>query len=163
RARIRRINLNAPGGATIDTIAGDGQNSPQGNGQSLIKGENGPALQTEFNFLHDIAYNAADGSLWIADSKNNRIRAVADASNAPGAVIPTYSTPTTQPGPVGCTSNCTPVPSGKSGYWMLGNDGKVFAFGDAQQASFGDASGLISGGAKAVHIEPTPTVKGYWL
>jgi sugar lactone lactonase YvrE len=156
-ARIRRINLNAPGGATIDTIAGDGQNSPQGNGQSLIKGENGPALQTEFNFLHDIAYNSADGSLWIADSKNNRVRAITDASNAPGAVIPTFTT-TTQP------ANVTPVPvPGKSGYWMLGEDGKVFAFGDAKNASFGDASGQIPSGAKAVHIEPTPSGKGYWI
>jgi len=165
-ARIRRINLDAPGGATIDTIAGDGQNSPQGNGQSLIKGENGPALQTEFNFLHDIAYNGGsngDGSLWIADSKNNRIRAIADATHAPGAVVGDYTPPATQPGPTGCTSNCTPVPAGKSGYWMLGNDGKVYAFGDAKPLNFGDASGRIPAGAKAVHIEPTPDAQGYWI
>jgi sugar lactone lactonase YvrE len=155
-ARIRRINLNAPGGATIDTIAGDGVNSPQGGGQSGIKGENGPALQTEFNFLHDIFFNPADGSLWIADSKDNRIRAIADATNAPGAVV---GTPTTTPtGPAGCVSNCTPVP-GQSGYWMLGNDGNVYAFGDAQ--SMGNAS--IPAGVKAVHIEPTADGKGYWI
>src|SRR5581483_1737497 len=159
-ARIRRINLNAPGGATIDTIAGDGINSPQGGGQSSIKGENGPALQTEFNFLHDISFNPADGSLWIADSKDNRVRAIADASNAPGAVVGT-PTQTTQPGPT-CTSNCTPVP-GKSGYWMLGNDGKVYGFGDAQGLMFGDASAKMPAGAKAVHIEPTPDVQGYWI
>jgi len=82
-ARIRRINLNATPAPTIDTMAGDGINSPQGNGQSLIKGENGPALQTQFNFLHDVAFNAADGSLWIADSKNNRVRVVFDAAHAP--------------------------------------------------------------------------------
>ena len=39
--------------------------------------------------LHDIQINPADGSLWIADSRNNRIRAMADVANAPGAVIPT--------------------------------------------------------------------------
>jgi sugar lactone lactonase YvrE len=168
-ARIRRINLNAPGGPSIDTIAGDGQNSPQGNGQSLIKGENGPALQTEFNFLHDIAYSSSDGTLangvlWIADSKNNRIRAIVDPAESPGAVVGTYTPPPTQPGPSGCTSNCTPVPgNSKSGYWMLGNDGKVYGFGDAKGLMFGDANGRIPAGAKAVHIEPTPDAQGYWI
>ena len=81
--------------------------------------------------LHDIQINPADGSLWIADSRNNRVRAMADVANAPGAVIPTGGlTPPPPPPPGGCTSNCTPIP-GKSGYWMLGEDGKVFAFGDA--------------------------------
>ena len=46
---------------------------------------------------------------------------------------------------------------------MLGDDGKVFAFGDAAQAIFGDAVGQMPAGAKAVHIEPTPTAKGYWI
>ena len=155
-ARVRRINLNT---GVIDTIAGDGTSSPIG--QQAIKGENGPALGTEFNFIHDIEINPADGSLWIADSKDNRVRAIVDPAAAPGAVVPTGGgvTPTTQPQGGG---NVTPVP-GKSGYWMLGNDGKVYAFGDASAASFGDASALIPGGAKAVHIEPTPTAKGYWI
>jgi sugar lactone lactonase YvrE len=155
-ARIRRINLNT---GIIDTIAGDGISSPVG--QQAIKGENGPALQTQFNFVHDIEI-APDGSLWIADSKDNRVRAIVDPSNAPGAVVPTGggATPTTRP-PIG-GGNITPVP-GKSGYWMLGNDGKVFAFGDATAASFGDASALMPAGAKAVHIEPTPSLRGYWI
>ena len=156
-SRIRRISLVS---GKIDTIAGDGTVAEQraNGGNAIIKGENGPALQTQFNHLHDLQFNAADGSLWIADSRDNRVRAMANITNAPGANIPTGGfappTPTTQPGPVS---------SGKSGYWMLGNDGKVYAFGDATQASFGDASGLISGAAKAVHIEPTPTLKGYWI
>jgi sugar lactone lactonase YvrE len=156
-ARVRRINLNT---GIIDTIAGDGHSSPVG--QQAIKGENGPALGTQFNFLHDIEINPADGSLWVADSKDNRVRAMVQAALAPGAVVPTGggSTPTTQP-PAG-GGIITPVP-GKSGYWMLGNDGKMFAFGDAKGASFGDASTLLPAGAKAVHIEPTPSTKGYWI
>jgi|GEM_PF-4694899 len=157
-SRIRRIDLNT---GIIDTIAGDGHPADQrsNGGSYIIQGENGPALQTEFNHLHDIEVNPADGSLWIADSRNDRVRAIADVVHAPGAVVPTA---TSTPPPSGCTSNCTPVP-GKSGYWMLGNDGKVYGFGDAQNLMFGDASGRMPAGAKAVHIEPTPDAQGYWI
>ena len=161
-SRIRRIKLN---GGIIDTIAGDGTILEQraNGGSAFIPGENGPALQTQFAMLHDIQVNPADGSLWIADSRNNRVRAVSKVAEAPGASIPTGGnvTTTTQP-PAGGGGNPVPVP-GKSGYWMLGVDGKVFAFGDAAQAMFGDAVGQMPAGAKAVHIEPTPTAKGYWI
>ncbi len=158
-SRIRRINLNS---GVINTIAGDGSILDQRmNGGSLaIKGDpEGNALEAQFAMLHDIQI-APDGSLWIADSRNNRVRAMADVANAPGAVIPTGGLTPPPPPPGGCTSNCTPVPAGKSGYWMLGEDGKVFAFGDAKV--MGDAVGRMSG-AKAVHIEPTPNYGGYWI
>ncbi|HVW35421.1 MAG TPA: hypothetical protein VHL53_23015 [Acidimicrobiia bacterium] len=155
-SRIRRINLNT---GIIDTIAGDGTVAEQraNGGSALIKGENGPALQTQFNHLHDIQFNPADGSLWIADSRNNRVRAMPDITDAPGANVPTggFAPPT--------PTTTQPAPSGKAGYWMLGNDGKVYAFGDATQASYGDANGKMPAGAKAVHIEPTPDMKGYWI
>jgi hypothetical protein len=157
-SRIRRINMNT---GMIDTIAGDGTvaEQRQNGGNAIIKGENGPALQTQFNHLHDIQINPADGSLWIADSRDNRVRALSEAAATLGAIVPTGGatpvTTTTLP-----TAN---VPGGKSGYWMLGNDGKVFAFGDARDASFGDASALMPAGAKAVHIEPSPSGKGYWI
>jgi sugar lactone lactonase YvrE len=162
-SRIRRVKLNAPGGATIDTIAGDGTILEQraNGGSAAIPGENGPALQTQFAMLHDIQVNPADGSLWIADSRNNRVRAIADAANAPGAVVPTGGNPAAATQPAG-GGNPVAV-AGQSGYWMLGNDGKVYAFGDARSAVFGDASGLMPTGARAVHIEPTPTAKGYWI
>ncbi|MGH8976008.1 MAG: hypothetical protein ACRD0C_22705, partial [Acidimicrobiia bacterium] len=44
---------------------------------------------------------------------------------------------------------------GRSGYWMLGSDGKVYPFGDA--AGHGNAS------AAAVDVEPTPSGDGYWI
>jgi hypothetical protein len=161
-SRIRRINLNS---GIIDTIAGDGTVAEQraGGGTAFIKGENGPALETNFNHLHDIQVNSADGSLWIADSRNNRVRAMFGVSNAMGGNVQTggNTPPPPPPGP-GPGGNPVPVP-GKSGYWMLGVDGKVYAFGDAAQAMFGDAAGQIPAGAKAVHIEPTPTAKGYWI
>ncbi|HEV3364834.1 MAG TPA: hypothetical protein VG795_11985, partial [Acidimicrobiia bacterium] len=157
-SRIRRINLNS---GQINTVAGDGSILEQrSNGGSLaIKGDpEGNALEAQFAMLHDIQI-APDGSLWIADSRNNRVRAMADVANAPGAVIPTGGVAPPPP-PGGCTSNCTPI-AGKSGYWMLGEDGKVFAFGDA--TVMGDALGRIPAGAKAVHIEPTPSFGGYWI
>jgi len=157
-SRIRRLNLNG----NINTVAGDGSILEQrSNGGSLaIKGDPiGKALEAQFAMLHDIQINPADGSLWIADSRNNRVRAMADVAHAPGAVIPTGGL-TPPPGPgTGCTSNC--APAGKSGYWMLGEDGKVFAFGDS--AVMGDAVGRMAAGAKAVHIEPTPNFGGYWI
>jgi hypothetical protein len=62
------------------------------------------------------------------------------------------TTPTTAP-------NGTPAQGNRSGYWMLGSDGKVYAFGTAQH--IGDA-GLLPG-AQAVHLEPTPSGNGYWI
>jgi sugar lactone lactonase YvrE len=158
-SRIRRINLNT---GTINTIAGDGTILEQraNGGSPFIKGENGPALETQFAMLHDIQIHPADGSLWIADSRNNRIRAIFDPANAPGANVPTGGN--TPPPPGGGGTGPTLVP-GKSGYWMLGADGRVYAFGDARDAVFGNATGRIRGGAKAVHIEPTPSARGYWI
>jgi hypothetical protein len=45
--------------------------------------------------------------------------------------------------------------SGRSGYWMVGADGRVYAFGEARK--LGDAT------SGAVDIEPTPSGNGYWV
>ena len=63
---------------------------------------------------------------------------------------PPVTTPTTAPGQV--------VPN-RSGYWMVGSDGRVFNFGEAK--SFGDAT--LVAGAQAVDLEPTPSGNGYWV
>ena len=53
-----------------------------------------------------------------------------------------------------------PVVGGKAhGYWMVGSDGKVYAFGDAK--NFGGPDGSIGG--LIVDIEPTPSNDGYWI
>jgi subtilisin family serine protease len=59
--------------------------------------------------------------------------------------------PPAAPGPAGTTS----------GYWMLGADARVYAFGDAH--GMGDPSAALAGGAGAADIEPTPTGAGYWV
>ncbi|HEX2040863.1 MAG TPA: hypothetical protein VHF47_14150 [Acidimicrobiales bacterium] len=51
-----------------------------------------------------------------------------------------------------------PPPPPRSGYWMLGAKGSVYAFGDARH--LGDAP---VGAATAVDIEPTPSFDGYWV
>src|SRR6185295_1186000 len=50
-------------------------------------------------------------------------------------------------------------PGNRNGYWMVGADGKVFGFGQAQR--FGDAG--LTPGTQAVDLEPTPTGDGYWV
>jgi hypothetical protein len=49
--------------------------------------------------------------------------------------------------------------SARAGYWMLGADGRVFAFGDAGR--YGEAT--IGADVKAVDLEPTPARLGYWI
>ncbi|HEY4408404.1 MAG TPA: S8 family peptidase [Acidimicrobiia bacterium] len=48
-----------------------------------------------------------------------------------------------------------------SGYWMLGQQGAVYRFGGA--GYMGDATHLLSGGASATDIAPTPSSLGYWV
>ena len=45
----------------------------------------------------------------------------------------------------------------RSGYWMLGTDGVVYAFGDARH------HGNASVASDAVDIEPSPSGNGYWI
>ncbi|MDQ1500838.1 MAG: hypothetical protein QOI86_4178, partial [Actinomycetota bacterium] len=144
-SRIRKIDAAS---GVIQTIAGDGRT----NGRGQVPGDPGPssADKVEFNTMHDLTMDSHN-NLWIADSKNNLVRVLWDAPHTVTTTI-VETPPTTQPpGSGGGGGNVVPV-SGKSGYWMLGNDGKMYAFGDAQGASFGDASALMPAGAKAVHI-----------
>ena len=97
-ARIRRID---PQG-TITTIAGNGQQKPDGH-DPHIPGDPGPApaLEAQFHTMHDLNLDK-DGNLWIADSKNNRIRMVTDPAHAPAGNLPagtTQSEPSKPPKP----------------------------------------------------------------
>jgi uncharacterized delta-60 repeat protein len=49
------------------------------------------------------------------------------------------------------------VPPHRSGYWMLGEDGKVYEFGEARHYG----NGLYD--RPQVDLEPTPSGKGYWI
>jgi 3-phytase len=69
----------------------------------------------------------------------------------------TATTATTRPSPPVVPSSVTT----RSGYWMAGSDGKVFAFGDATHS--GDVSRSLPSGVEAVDLEPNPTGDGYWM
>jgi myo-inositol-hexaphosphate 3-phosphohydrolase/ribosomal protein L24E len=72
---------------------------------------------------------------------------------------PVPTTVTTLPQATTSTTSPIQVVPGKSGYWMVGTDGRVYAFGDAK--AFGNAE--LPTGAQAVDIEPTPSGNGYWI
>ncbi|HVW32479.1 MAG TPA: glycosyl hydrolase [Acidimicrobiia bacterium] len=65
--------------------------------------------------------------------------------------------------PDGTAGNGNPpvvkTPTGKNGYWMLGSDGKVYAFGQA--ANLGAPA--LPAGKTAVDLEATPDGNGYWI
>jgi len=59
------------------------------------------------------------------------------------------------PGPGGGASSAAV----RSGYWMVGAGGTVYAFGDARW--LGNAT--VPSGVSAVDLEPTPSKAGYWV
>ncbi|MGH9039882.1 MAG: hypothetical protein ACRDZ3_06590, partial [Acidimicrobiia bacterium] len=67
---------------------------------------------------------------------------------------PAPPAPPAPPGPGGGSQ----TPSGRSGYWMVGNGGAVYAFGESRH--LGNAA---VGSALAVDLEPTPSSNGYWI
>ncbi len=71
---------------------------------------------------------------------------------------PVPPTEPTAPQVTSTTTGSVQVPS-RSGYWMVGTDGRVYNFGAAN--AYGDAS--LATGASAVDLEPTPTGSGYWI
>jgi ribosomal protein L24E len=69
---------------------------------------------------------------------------------------------TTDPGPTTQDTNppaTVKAPSGRNGYWMLGEDGKVYPFGDSKVLP-GPA---MPASAKAMDLEVSPTGNGYWI
>ncbi|HEY3240468.1 MAG TPA: phosphodiester glycosidase family protein, partial [Acidimicrobiia bacterium] len=82
----------------------------------------------------------------------NAFLAVPRAAGPPGGDPNPAPAPGPGPNPCKCPPN-------RSGYWMVGSDGAVYAFGDARY--LGNA--LVSGGAQAVDLEPTASGNGYWI
>ncbi|MCA1846806.1 MAG: phytase, partial [Actinobacteria bacterium] len=74
-------------------------------------------------------------------------------------MTPVLSTTTTTAPEVTPTTSPVAQTPNRTGYWMVGTDGKVYGFGDAKP--YGDAA--LSPGASAVDLEPTPSGNGYWI
>ena len=73
---------------------------------------------------------------------------------------PTPTPTPTPPGPGPAPNPVAPPDSLPAGYWEVGSDGGVFAFGDA--AFYGSTGGLTLQ-RPIVSIAPTPNFAGYWL
>jgi hypothetical protein len=78
-------------------------------------------------------------------------------------------TTSTAPAPApATTATTTPPPPGGHGYWLVGDDGGVFSFGNARfQGSTGNmvtkVRSLVVSLAVVTGIAPTPDDGGYWL
>jgi hypothetical protein len=99
-------------------------------------------------------------------SDNDGTTPFADAftiSASPGAAAPS-STVVSDPGVTAEPPSTQPGVSKAGtadGYWMLGSDGRVYGFGAADD--HGSADGSLAPGARAAHLEPTPSGNGYWI
>jgi hypothetical protein len=105
-----------------------------------------------WGFLVD-AYQAP----WTVDSRVQQMtRNVLFQMGGGGSPPPPTPVPPAPPPPV---APPLPAPSVAPGYWMLGLDGAVYAFGAA--GDFGDVA--LAAGATAVDLEPNPALTGYWV
>ena len=151
-----RVELDAP---LLDvTVAGDvplghervivragsvqGSFANVGDGQSITLG--GRAFRS--------SYSGGDGN----DISLTRADEPPPATTTTNPPTTTTTTPTTSP-----TTTFTPTPAtapARSGYWMVGADGAVHAFGGAPW--LGNAP---VGTTTAEDLEPTPSGRGYWV
>jgi hypothetical protein len=119
----------------------------------------------------EAAYREAAQDPWF-----NQIQTIgwAPAANRPDAPPPGQQPPGGQNPPPGGQNpppgGQNPPPGGQnptpvhpaavgSGYWMLGNDSKVYAFGDAKHLG----APALPAGVNAADLEATPTGAGYWI
>ena len=159
--RVRKVDTSG----TITTIAG-APPGPDGNGGN-DPGEGGPAAETDLSVLRGIAVGLG-GDLLIADSGHHMIRTIFGVADGfPGGDPP--GPPDPDPGAGGSSNNPEP-PDGpephdgsepRDGYWILQDDGRVHALGDAPRLV--DASGALRPGSSAVDLAATPSGGGYWV
>ena len=140
------ITLSATGGAsgqpvvfTVDATSGSGVCSVSGVDGSLLTFTTSGACVVDANQAGDATYAAAPQ--------------VRDTITVSAAVPPTTTTTTTTP-------PTTPPPTRSSGYWLVGSDGGVFAYGDV--AFYGSGVGLHLD-SPTVGMAPTTDGNGYWL
>ena len=98
------------------------------------------------------AYKEAALDPWF-----NQIHTLTWGPYSGGPANPGPTTPTTTGDPN--TPPVTAKSSGRNGYWMLGSDGKVFAFGEAKHLG----APTLPAGISAADLETTPTGNGYWI
>jgi titin len=125
-----------------------------------------PGLTNGVSYTFRVAaINANGASPYSAPS--NAVTPTAGGTTTTTTVPPTTTTTTTTVPPTTTTTTTTvpsttttkpkppPSPPAKSGYWMLGADGAVYAFGDAPR--------LGGVGTPAVAMAARPQDNGYWV
>jgi hypothetical protein len=129
-----------------------------------IEGENGPWEITS-SPESIAAYREAAQDPWF-----NQIHTLgwAPAANRPDVPPPGQQPPPPPPpggggpqNPPGGQNPPTPVQPAatSSGYWMLGTDSKVYAFGEAKHLG----APTLPAGVTAADLEATPSGAGYWI
>ncbi len=155
-------------GAQTFTVSGE----TDGMDWSVVKGMTFAGGRIYYSDGTDLRrVDMADGTVDVA----TKIKVVSGAGiNARGLVLMPVTTtpPPVDPDPLPPTTTPPTAPAGdpppsgtsntarRSGYWMVGSDGRVYSFGEAK--SHGEATSLL-GGANAVDLEPTPSFNGYWI
>jgi hypothetical protein len=128
------------------------------------------ATNANYDWRIDTSAESLAAFKTMANDPYFNVRTSLDAPYGNGSPAPsdpgTTTTTTSPPGPGTTTTTVPPgqgstPTTGQAGYWMLGSDGAVFAFGDA--AGYGDTQGRTGPATSAVHMEPTPTGLGYWV
>ncbi|MGH9023480.1 MAG: hypothetical protein ACRDV9_10340 [Acidimicrobiia bacterium] len=169
----RNTMLNHPRGLAVDTVGNvyiaDSENylirkvdtsgnltTIAGTGEPGKDGDGGPAKDAQVSLARGVAVDR-NGDLLVADTGNNRIRRIVGAA-APwtAASTPPAAPAPPEEGPPGEEAGSTPT-----GYWMVGTEGDVYAFGSA--AHHGSARGALRPGAAAVDLEPSRSGRGYWI
>ncbi len=139
----------------IDGTAVDG--CSRTDGIEAVNGDLGPAFPRGVFICQDNKNLDASRKVINQNFKLVPLDSVVDVT----APVPDTTTATA---PVNPTTTTTPAPpvqtrAARSGYWMVGADGRVFPFGDARW--LGDAP--LAPGVEAVDLEPTPSGNGYWI
>jgi hypothetical protein len=148
--RIERLDLEGSDAAhfTLDGTTCPGATLAAGQACSAIvsfrPGASG-VRQAELRLVDDVAMPLSGGQ---------RLPLTGNGTTPPPPP-PSDPPPSGTPPPA---SPASPPPTARSGYWMLGEDGRVYAFGDAR-----DHGHAPVGPFPAVDLEPTPSGNGYWV
>src|SRR5256885_1652803 len=137
---------------SFHVIAGAVDSCERTDGIDAAAGSFGPAFTSGLFVCQDHTNENAGAPNGAQNYKLVPLQQIVDTA------APAATTTTTAPVTTPTSSHDIQVPT-RSGYWMVGNDGRVYNFGDSK--SFGDAT--LAAGAQAVDLEPTPSGNGYWI